>query len=232
MKLAHLVTPVVVALAATAATPAAAADRHDPREHEKQPFGPWDAGEARPVTRQGVKGKERRAHPAAGTPAKVPGDGPAPPPLRLDPYIPELALESPNAIGGVGGLSSNPLWLAALTYQNLLTRLDGPRCQHLPTCSRFASQAVARHGAVGILMGLDRLIRPTESSALRHLPEVEGWGGVRGFDPVENYEFWKTERFTGLPVPTAEEPLLLPPLPTTPPALPAASAAPASSTSP
>jgi hypothetical protein len=203
----------------------------------KKPFGPFDAGVARAVKRQGEPGKPRVAHPAVGDPAKVPGDGPAPPPLRLDPDIPERSVESPNALGG-NGLSSNPLWFAALGYQKVLTRLDGPRCQHLPTCSRFASQAVARHGAVGILMGLDRLIRPTESSALRRLPEIEGWGGIRGFDPVENYEFWKTERFTGFPATTPEEPLALPSLAAAPSASssrspsPSSAEVPESSTSP
>ena len=82
----------------------------------------------------------------------------------------------------------------------------------MPTCSRFASQAVGRHGVVGIFMGLDRLQQPNESSAIRKLPEIEGFGGVRGFDPVDNYEFWKSERFTGFPPHTQEEPLVLAPI--------------------
>ena len=56
-------------------------------------------------------------------------------------------------------------------------------------------------------MGLDRLRQPNESSAIRKLPEVEGFGGVRGFDPVDNYEFWNSERFTGFPPATKEQPL-------------------------
>jgi hypothetical protein len=177
---------------------------------DKPQFGPFDGGAKRDVARQGTKGKTRKAHPAVGDAAKVPGEGPSPPPLRIDPDIPELALEKPNAIGG--GLSSNPLYLASLVYSNILTKIDGPRCTHLPTCSRFASQAVAKHGALGLLMGLDRIIQPNESSAVRRLPEVEGYGVMRVFDPVDNYEFWKSERFTGFPVPTPEQPLELPPI--------------------
>ena len=175
-------------------------------------FGPFDGGAPRPVARQGQKGAPRKAHPMVGEAAKVPGEGAPPPPLRLDPDVAETALVKPNAIGS--GLSSNPLYLAALIYANVITRLDGPRCQHLPTCSRFASQAVARDGVVGILMGLDRLIQPGESSAVRRLPEVEGYGGMRFFDPLENYEWWHPERFTGLPPATAEEPLALSAAPT------------------
>jgi putative component of membrane protein insertase Oxa1/YidC/SpoIIIJ protein YidD len=171
-------------------------------------FAPFDAGAARPVTRQGTRGTPRRAHPFVGAAGHIPGAGPPPPSLRLDPDLPELATSSPNA---APGLSSNPLHLAALFYANFLTRTDGPRCQHLPTCSRFASQAVARHGLLGIPMGLDRVIQPPMSSALRPLPDVEYAGVVRHFDPLENYEWWFPERFTGFPPLVPEEPLVLDP---------------------
>jgi hypothetical protein len=170
-------------------------------------FGPFDAGPARAVTRQGERGRPRRAHPVTGDVAHIPGDGPPPPPLRVDAYVPETAFDGVNVVGA--GLSSNPLYLASLFYAQFLTRTDGPRCQHLPTCSRFASQAVARHGVLGIAMGLDRVLQPPSSSTLRLLPEVD-WGGVlRHYDPLENYEFWHVERFTGLPPWVAEEPLTL-----------------------
>jgi putative component of membrane protein insertase Oxa1/YidC/SpoIIIJ protein YidD len=179
-------------------------------EHKKPAFGPWDAGTSRAVSRQGTKGKARRAHPFTGTADKVPGEGPPPPPLHMDPDVPETALDSANVIGAA--LSSNPLFLAALIYANFLTKVDGPRCQHMPTCSRFANQAVAKHGLLGILMGLDRVIAPGASSALRMLPEVHVGGQTRHYDPVDNYEIWKSERFTGFPPATPEEPLALPAL--------------------
>jgi hypothetical protein len=205
------------AIVALLASTTAVADDKPVAKKKTTLFGPFDAGDARPVSRQGTKGKARKAFPAVGDSAKVPGEGPPPPSLRLDPDIPEGALDKtnaggPNAIPG-SGLSSSPLYLASLTYANLITKIDGPRCQHLPTCSRFGSQAVAKDGVLGILMTLDRVIQPTESSPLRRLPEVDGFGGVRGYDPIENYEFWHTERFTGLPPKTPEEPLALPSLP-------------------
>jgi hypothetical protein len=174
----------------------------------KAQFGPFDAGAARSVRRHGERGRARRSHPVVGDVAHIPGAGPPPPPLRVDPDVPEAAFDGVNAVEG--GLSSNPLYLASLFYSNFLTRTDGPRCQHLPTCSRFASQAVARHGVLGIAMGLDRLLQPSSSSALRLLPEVEWGGALRHYDPLDNYEFWRTERFTGLPVAVPEEPLPLP----------------------
>jgi putative component of membrane protein insertase Oxa1/YidC/SpoIIIJ protein YidD len=173
------------------------------------PFGPFSSGPARPVTRQGTAGAPRRPHPVVGAVGHIPGAGPPPPSLRTDPYLPELATSAPNA---APGLSSNPLNLAALFYANFLTRTDGPRCQHLPTCSRFAAQAVAKHGVFGIPMGLDRVIQPPVSSALRPLPDVVYGEAVRHWDPLENYEFWKPENFTGLPPLVPEEPLVFTPV--------------------
>ena len=170
------------------------------------PFGPFDSGSARQVRRQGKTGKSRAKHPVVGAVGQIPGGGPPPPALRRDPDVPE-ANTSPNAAPGLG---SNPLYLASLFYSQFLTRTDGPRCQHLPTCSRFASQAVARHGLIGIPIGLDRVIQPGVSSALRTLPDIEFGGVLRHWDPLENYEFWKPEQFTGFPAKTAEEPLALP----------------------
>jgi hypothetical protein len=178
-----------------------------PLSHAKDEnsFGPWEAGNKREVTRQDQKGIPRAKYPMVGDPAKVPGEGPPPPALQPDPDVPETALQGVNRVST--GLSSNPLYLSALFYRHFLTKVDGPRCQHLPTCSRFANQAVARHGVLGIFMSLDRVIQPPESSSVRTLPQVEGWGPVRYLDPVGNYEFWKEENFLGFPPPTDENPL-------------------------
>lgn len=206
---AHLLA-LVVSSAAAGAEPALASPSPSRARAKQAAFAPFDAGAPRDVVRQGVKGQTRRAHPHVGAAAKVPGEGPPPPPLRADADVPELSAASVNVVGA--SLSSNPLYLAALAYQHGITRLDGPRCGHLPTCSRFASQAVARYGALGILLGLDRLIQPHDSSAIRALPQIEGFGVVRAYDPLDNYEFWRAERFTGLPQSAKEEPLVLAPL--------------------
>lgn len=194
--------PLALALACAIGPLSASADDH---ADTKKPFGPFAGGEEREVVRQGKKARARAPHPVVGRVDKVPGEGPPPPPLRADPDVPEDALSGVNDIGP--SLSSNPLFLSALVYRHMLTKLDGPRCQHMPTCSRFANQAVAKHGVVGVWMGLDRLIKPGESSAIRTMPQVEGWGGVRFLDPVENYEFWTEGYETAMPPPTDEEPL-------------------------
>jgi len=184
---------------------------HDVRA-EYKPFGPWAAGKRRAVGRQGVKGKDREKHPFLGESAKVPASGPPPPPLRRDPDMPERTRPANRR---ATGLSANPLYLAALTYSNFITKIDGARCQHYPTCSRFANQAVAEHGLLGILMGLDRVIQDGNSSVLRALPQLEmpGGGMARHFDPISNYEFWEEDAEEAFPTQVAEEPLELSALP-------------------
>jgi putative membrane protein insertion efficiency factor len=57
-------------------------------------------------------------------------------------------------------------------YQLLLSPLVGPTCRYLPTCSEYAAEAVATHGALrGSLL------------ALRRLLSCHPWGGS-GYDPV------------------------------------------------
>lgn len=162
---------------------------------QAQDFQPFDAGSR---------------HPFAGAVSQIPGEGATP--------LTAKALNAPTRVAvkhawrPAQRLSSNPLYLAALYYKNFLTKVDGPRCAHAPTCSRFANQAVSRHGLVGIWMGLERLIRTGRSSRDRWLPEIGSGARRRFFDPVGNYVIWEPERFTGFQKRRAESPLFLPPL--------------------
>jgi len=57
-------------------------------------------------------------------------------------------------------------------YQILVSPALPPRCRYLPTCSDYAMDALARHGALaGIWLALCRLAR------------CHPWGGS-GYDPV------------------------------------------------
>jgi len=57
-------------------------------------------------------------------------------------------------------------------YQLTLSALLGRRCRYLPTCSDYARDAIAMHGARrGSLLALARIAR------------CHPWGG-EGFDPV------------------------------------------------
>ena len=57
-------------------------------------------------------------------------------------------------------------------YRWTLSPLLGPRCRFAPSCSEYALEALARHGALaGSWLALRRLLR------------CHPWGGS-GFDPV------------------------------------------------
>jgi putative membrane protein insertion efficiency factor len=61
---------------------------------------------------------------------------------------------------------------AVRLYQLLLSPVLPPRCRYLPTCSDYALEALARHGAWhGSWLALGRLLR------------CHPWGGS-GYDPV------------------------------------------------
>jgi uncharacterized protein len=57
-------------------------------------------------------------------------------------------------------------------YQLLLSPLLLPSCRYLPSCSEYAAEAIATHGAArGLWLALRRLLR------------CHPWGGS-GYDPV------------------------------------------------
>jgi len=72
-------------------------------------------------------------------------------------------------------------------YQ-LLSRIDGPRCPHEPSCSAYALEAYRGFGLVpGAWIAAARLLRGTRSSALRPLPrDANG----KYLDPLERSTFF------------------------------------------
>lgn len=51
-------------------------------------------------------------------------------------------------------------WFFLRFFQVVISPQDGPNCRYHPTCSRYASEAVQRYGALlGSIMAGDRLIR-------------------------------------------------------------------------
>ncbi|MGR8919686.1 MAG: membrane protein insertion efficiency factor YidD [Gammaproteobacteria bacterium] len=69
-------------------------------------------------------------------------------------------------------LAALPLLALVHGYRLLLSPLLGPRCRYLPTCSEYALEALATHGAWrGSVLSLRRIAR------------CHPWGGS-GHDPV------------------------------------------------
>ncbi|RAL20527.1 hypothetical protein DL240_16960 [Lujinxingia litoralis] len=77
-------------------------------------------------------------------------------------------------------------------YARHLTAVDGPRCEHRPTCSRYAYEAVQKHGFMfGTWLAIDRLTRSNRSSVLRRLPiEKIEEGKVYYRDPIDDNDFF------------------------------------------
>jgi hypothetical protein len=77
-------------------------------------------------------------------------------------------------------------------YSRYLTKIDGARCEHRPTCSHYALLVMKRHGyLVGSMMTIDRLICGNRSSVLRELDLYKIEDGQRYYyDPVENNDFF------------------------------------------
>lgn len=76
-----------------------------------------------------------------------------------------------------------------LLYKKIISPLFPPSCRYYPTCSTYMIDAIEKHGFVGILMGIARILRCN--------PFVKG-----GYDPVpgnisifrnKNYEMRKAE---------------------------------------
>ena len=70
------------------------------------------------------------------------------------------------------GLAGRALIGIIRGYQLVLSPILGPRCRHLPTCSEYAAEAIARHGVLrGGWLAVRRVVR------------CHPWG-TSGYDPV------------------------------------------------
>lgn len=83
---------------------------------------------------------------------------------------------------------TNPL--AYTLFKSLISSTDGKRCSHVPSCARYAKEAVVKHGPVkGFVLGCDRLIRCGGDDTKR-LPQVMEGGKRYAWDPVSANDFW------------------------------------------
>lgn len=87
-------------------------------------------------------------------------------------------------------LSSSFLGTAQGFYRHVLSPLDGPRCAHRPTCSRYAQEALRQHGWLGVWLTYDRLLRDARSSSVRLLPVRIEDGRLVYLDPLTESTFW------------------------------------------
>jgi len=71
-------------------------------------------------------------------------------------------------------------------YQLLISPLLAPSCRYLPSCSDYAIEALARHGALrGSVLALRRLCRchPWGGSGYDPVPQCKSTEAARGAQP-------------------------------------------------
>ncbi len=92
----------------------------------------------------------------------------------------------PRAARGIS--PAERLLLAAIrSYQVFLSPLMGAACKFHPSCSRYAAEAITRHGARrGAWLALRRLLRCRPFSPGGYDPVPEGVESTRANRPVES----------------------------------------------
>jgi putative component of membrane protein insertase Oxa1/YidC/SpoIIIJ protein YidD len=137
----------------------------------------------------GEKRERRRIGVAVALVLVVCGTAAAEEPWSGDPQHPVFetaSIEQPQRV-----LTANSFYFAFRVWADLLTKIDGRRCAHRPSCSRFAHMAIREHGIpVGVWMALSRLMRGAQSSSIRRLTPVALPGGAYLVDRIEDYTFW------------------------------------------
>ena len=79
-------------------------------------------------------------------------------------------------------------------FTSVISSADGDRCSHVPSCSRYAREAVGTHGLIqGMMLSCDRLIRCGGDDTTR-LPQVVVKGKRYAWDPVLSNDFWWKKR--------------------------------------
>ena len=78
-------------------------------------------------------------------------------------------------------------------FQNVISPVDGDRCPMYPSCSEYGIQALRKHGPfLGFVMIADRLMHERDEMTYASIVIVNGIR--RYYDPVENNDFWLSEK--------------------------------------
>lgn len=75
-------------------------------------------------------------------------------------------------------------------FKSFVSTTDSKRCSHVPSCARYAKDAVEAHGPIkGYILSCDRLIR-CGGDDTQLLPQVVVDGKRYAWDPVSANDFW------------------------------------------
>ncbi len=77
-------------------------------------------------------------------------------------------------------------------YRNVISPVDGDRCDMAPTCSLYSRQVLARYGTLaGILLTADRLLHEADEQPLA--AKIHQDGETYYLDPPDHNTFWWPE---------------------------------------
>jgi len=99
--------------------------------------------------------------------------------------VKETTLKSPKKNFSWTGL---PAQWVILFYQTQIAPAIGQRCSLNPSCSRYAQQALSKHGILGIGFIADRMIREPDVVAQKSVPIVVE-GNIKYCDPLKDHDF-------------------------------------------
>jgi len=89
-------------------------------------------------------------------------------------------------------LAQPALWLIAF-YQTQISPAIGARCSLHPSCSRYAVDALKKHGPTGIAIAGDRMVREPDVVEAKARPVVISHQ-IKYADPISDHTFWMKEK--------------------------------------
>ncbi|RJP57460.1 MAG: membrane protein insertion efficiency factor YidD [Deltaproteobacteria bacterium] len=122
------------------------------------------------------------------------GEDPFREPCRAESFLKEDSIKKVTG-GRVGDQSIlNLVFIRGVRFfQNVISPVDGDRCPMYPSCSEYGIRALRKHGPfLGFVMIADRLIHERDEMTYASIVIVNGIR--RYYDPVENNDFWLSEK--------------------------------------
>ena len=89
-------------------------------------------------------------------------------------------------------LARPALWIIGF-YQSQISPAIGSRCSLHPSCSKYAVDAMKQHGAIGIAIAGDRMVREPDVVEAKARPIVISHQ-IKYADPISDHSFWMKEK--------------------------------------
>ena len=127
---------------------------------------------------------------AATASAQATAGGMRAPGAHATPRAPLLAFRpAPRVEPSTPGVGASVFQAILSFYRNVITKVDGDRCDMAPSCSTYSRQALQRHGLLlGVLLTADRLLH--EADEIGKVPTMQVGREKAHLDPLEANTYW------------------------------------------